>query len=274
VDAVALDAAVRVAVHAAAGEMQREVAEVGAEHVSESDLRRAVRSGLQSQLGPFVHAECRMPNCAAWKGRLGSLDVAAIDGNTVLAGLEVKWCRHRDKVAEALWDALKLMPLTIDDGELAGAYLVYGAPSSAWAEPRDLPAELLDSGEHQLSDLLSRHEKHWRWLLTGNKSARPTELRSQFTTTATASVPIHNPHGEAWELRAARVQATTAPILFFDDGLVSKDQAAFGQPAPASRYVDGEDTQLDQATAPDNVELMHQIEHQNAGSKRPDASSQ
>jgi hypothetical protein len=173
VDAATLDAAVTVAAHAVAGELQRDVAEVGSDHVSEADLRRAVRAGLQSQLGPVVRAECPVPKVSAWTGRLGGLDVAVFDAGTVVAGIEVKWCRQRAKIVEALWDALKLMPLTIDDGELCGAYLLYAAPESAWAEPAGLPVELFESGGHRVADLLERHEKSWRWLLTGNKSARP-----------------------------------------------------------------------------------------------------
>jgi hypothetical protein len=263
VDTATLDASVTVAVHAAAGELQREVAEVGPQDVSEADLRRAARAGLQSQLGPVVRAECPAPKVSAWTGRLGGIDIGVFQGGTMLAGIEVKWCRQRDKIAEAIWDALKLMPLTIDDGELRGAYLLYAAPLSAWTLPAGLPVELFESGEHRVADLLKTHDKSWRWLLTGNKSARPKELRSAFTTELVAQLPILNPHGEVWELRCSRVQATAALVLFFDDGLVSLDQPAFGPPAPASRFIDGpDDSQVDHATTPENIALLKDIQAQ------------
>ena len=52
VGAETLDLAVRIAVYAAAGEMQREIADTRASQVTEADLRRAVRAGAQAQLGP------------------------------------------------------------------------------------------------------------------------------------------------------------------------------------------------------------------------------
>jgi hypothetical protein len=257
VDAETLDRAVRVAAYAAAGEMQREIADARAAHVTEADLRRAVRAGAQAQLGPVVIAEVPTPPTSSWTGRLGAIDVGLWDEETLVGAIEVKWCRQPAKLAEALWDALKLVGQTIDDGHLLAAYLIYGAPDSTWDGGPSLPGELFTSAEHDIRDLLARHDKHWRWLLTGAKSPRPAELRSRFATSLLADVPIRDPHsGESWSIRCVSLKAMDARMLFFDDGLIAADQPAFGPPAPASRFSDtAEDIQTDQATLPENVEI-------------------
>ena len=140
VGAEALDLAVRIAVYAAAGEMQREIADTRASQVTEADLRRAVRAGAQAQLGPVVIAEVPTPPTSSWTGRLGALDVGIWDEEKLVGGIEVKWCRQPTKLAEALWDALKLVGQTIDDGQLLAAYLIYGAPDSTWNGDPSLPA--------------------------------------------------------------------------------------------------------------------------------------
>jgi hypothetical protein len=125
-------------------------------------------------------------------------------------------------------------------------------------------------------DLLTRYESSWKWLLTGSK-ARPRDLRSRFTTTLVAAVPIHQSDGEAWELRCARVTATSNPVLFFtEDGWLALDQPAFSDPAPASKYVDtDDDIQWDPASAPENRELIEQLKSIGAwdDSEEPASSS-
>lgn len=256
-----LDAVMELALHAAAGDLQREVAEVGAQHVAEADMRRAVRSALQFQLGRHVTPEFPVPQNPAWRHGLGPFDVA-VTGEAGLVGLvELKWCRQPHKLAEALWDALKLMPYTLEPVDVAG-YLVYGAPQDLWQQPGHRPAELFETVEHDVGGLIARYEADWRWLLTGNKSARPIELRSAFTTHLVASVPILSATEGRWELRASRVQASLSPAVFFDeDGWLSEDQPAFGTPAPESRFIDtDEDIQIDLSTLPESQELKADID--------------
>jgi hypothetical protein len=221
-DRASLDQAVRIASYAAAGELQKEVAETGVAHVSEADLRRAMRSGAQSQLGPAVTAEVAIPSSSAWKGRLGGVDVGVLDGQQLIAAIELKWCRDNGKLAEALWDALKLSPQTVDDGQLLAAYMAYAASESAWAKADSLPIELFGSSTHEVRALLLRHEKHWRWLAKSTKTVRPVRLSSKLTTTLIASVPIHNPNGGDWLLKCVSLHSESAPPLIFDnDGLVA-----------------------------------------------------
>lgn len=253
-DRDSLDRAVSVAAYSAAGEIQKEVAETGVTHVSEADLRRAIRSGVQSQLGRTVFAEVAIPRNSSWKGRLGGVDVGVLEDQRLVAAIELKWCREKGKLAEALWDALKLSPQTIDGGEMVATYMAYAAAESAWSNVESLPTELFESTTHDIRALLQRHDKHWRWLAASTKTVRPTDLRSQLTTTLIAAVPIHNPRGEDWVLKCVRLLAEAAPTVFFDgDGLVAEYQPAFGAPAPASRFVDGvDDFQIDPASLPEN----------------------
>jgi hypothetical protein len=59
--------------------------------------------------------------------------------------------------------------------------------------------------------------------------------------------------------------------LYFDKGLVSLDQPAFGPSAPSSRFIDGpDDTQVDPATTPENVALIKDIEGQLAKPGEPE----
>jgi hypothetical protein len=212
-----IDHATRLATYAAAGEIQRHIADTAVQQVSEADLRRAVRAGLQAQLGPVVAAEAPTPQTPSWTGRLGGLDVAVLDGTKIAGAYELKWCRSNDKVAESIWDALKLLGLTINDGHSTAAYLVYGAPESAWLLDK-LPTELFDSADHDVRQLLDRYGKEWCWLLTGSKTARPVRLPSVFTTTTVSEVPLHVPTGEDWVLKSARVQAQGSPSVSFEDG--------------------------------------------------------
>ena len=246
---VSLDEAGLRAVYAAAGELQCEVAEVGALHVSEADVRRAVRRGLQMQLGTGVQPEVPVPKTAGWSGRLGAFDVGVLADDVLAAAVEVKWCRRPDNIAEALWDVLKLLSHTLDGDQPLRAYLVYGAPASLWGTPGDRPVKLFESRDHAVVELLSDHAKYWNWLLTGNRTARPRELRSEFSTRLVGSAQILTADGADWELRCVRVVATDTRMLYFDsDGQISDAQPAFGPLAPESRYIDTlDDIQIDPA---------------------------
>lgn len=249
-------------VHAAAGALQAEIAAIGWERVAEADLRSAVRAALQAQLGRGVVPEARVPDGLGWTKGLGPFDVAVLGEPDSLAYIELKWCRRPDNLAEALWDALKLLPHTSEPAS-AEAFLIYGAPLPLWEQPGDRPVELFADCDHDIRDLLSRFEKCWRWLLTGNKRARPRELRSEFNTELVSRVPIHCAADEPWELRCARVQAADSRILFFDDeGWLSDDQPAFGPPAPEARYIDtADDIQIDLSTTlPLNGEILRELD--------------
>ena len=257
------DTTLAIALHAAAGELQAEVAEVGPDQVWEADLRRAIRRGLQFQLGPHVRTEHALTPTGAWQGRLGGVDVAVLGNGGVQAAIEVKWCRNAEKLAEAVWDALKLVPFTIDCTDpVPAAYLAYAAPLSAWSLAERLPVELFGDAEHDVAELLTRYAKYWKqWLPRGPNSPRLSEVRSTFRTTPIVTVPINVADGKHWDLRSVRVHASNAKMLFFNEhGLIADEQPAFDEPAPEMRFVDtAEDIQVDQATLPTNRELIRKV---------------
>lgn len=252
-----LDTALSQALYGGAGELQSAVADIGASRVTEADARRAVRVALQAQLGRCVRPEHPVPPIPDWTRGLGAFDIAITEGENLVAAVEIKWCLQADKLAEAVWDALKLIPYTYGSMELAG-YLMYAAPQSAWTHPGKRPVGLFESREHNVLELLSRYEADWRWLLGGTKRPRPVELRSEFSTRLIGSVPILSASDEQWELRCSRIQALPVRIVFFDKtGWPSKEQPAFAPPAPASRFIDtAGDIQIDPATLPENRALM------------------
>lgn len=213
-----LDATIAVALYAAAGELQAEVAAVGAMRVTEADARRAVGHALQMQVGPLIHPEHPVPAHEQWPGRLGAIDVAILnsDRTSIRGVIEVKWCRDKDKLAEALWDALKMSLFSSSSG-VEGAYLVYGASAQSWEPGSHRPTELFEKGEHEVADLLKTYDADWLWLLKGNKTARPQQLQARFATKPVAEVPIHVAVGGDWLLRCARVEATPGWVLVFDE---------------------------------------------------------
>jgi len=140
--------------------------------------------------------------------------------------------------------------------ELA-AYLIDAAPKSAWTHPGKRPVELFESREHDVLELLSRYEAHWRWLLGGTKRPRPVELRSEFSSRLIGSVPVLSATNEQWELRCSRIQALPVRVVFFYETGWPSEQPAFAPPAPGSRFIDtAADIQIDPATLPANQALM------------------
>jgi hypothetical protein len=257
------DRHLRHALHGAAGLIQAEIAEVSAEHVSEADVRRAVRHALQAQLGPGVKPEYPVPHTGGWHGRLGAFDVAVLDDGNLTSALEIKWCRNPDGMGEAVWDALKLLPFAAEP-ELVTGYLIYGARASLWAAPGHRPAELLSDGDHDTDQLLTTYASFWkRWRPAGPNSPRPTQLPERFRTHSIASIPILAPDREPWELRAVRIGHVegTRQLQFDTAGLISHDQPAPGPVAPASRFIDtDDDIQIDPATLPENIALLKKLE--------------
>ena len=191
------------AVFTAAGLLQAEANEVGVLHVAESDLRRALRHGLQAQFGAVVKPE-RPFVLQNWKPRLGPFDVAVLHADLMKPRLltEAKWCREA-KLFESLWDLLKLA-LAVRELGAEGAYLVVGASTSSWQS--DPHAALFSPQTWTTRQLLTQFEKGWGWLLKGNKTARPTQLPAEIKTSETACIPIHLAHEEDWLLKAVAVR--------------------------------------------------------------------
>jgi hypothetical protein len=209
--------AVRQALHTAAGELQADAAEIGPAYVTEADMRRALRRGLQMQLGPVVRPEGASGfSLADWPGGLRGPDlVIESPGESHHAALvELKWCRE-DKVYEIFWDACKLA-LALRAGKATSAYIAVAAPVTTWIKS---PAcgDLLSTGVWETAGLFRCYDREWRWLLGGNKTARPIRLPAEIKTVSIDALPIHLTAGD-WELRAASVEPRGDGWLPLRDG--------------------------------------------------------
>jgi hypothetical protein len=214
---VDLDAAMEIAVHGAAGELQMEMHEIGVAHVSEADERRALRRALQMQLGPVVLPEgAKGFKLAGWTGRLLAPDVEIAQAGRpgYLGFAECKWCRE-DTVFETLWDLLKLA-VALRGPHAQHGYLVVGAPAEPWGRG-GLCAELIGDGSWPVRELLQRHRRALQWLLKGSQ-ARPSQLPEIVQTALVAAVPMHLANTPDWELRAVRVVAPGDDWIALHDG--------------------------------------------------------
>jgi hypothetical protein len=131
------------------------------------------------------------------------------------ATFELKWCRQVGNLGEALWDVLKLIACTVDYA--VEVFLVYAAPKRVWSKRGKHPHELFDDGAHEVAALLKHYDADWRWLLTGNKTARPARLPAAFRTTSVTAVSILSATEPDWEVRCARVEATTDATFCFKE---------------------------------------------------------
>lgn len=218
----------RVAVHGAAGELQMEMHEIGAVHVSEADQRRALRRALQMQLGPVALPEgAKGFKLTDWPGRVFGPDVviAHADQPGYLGFAECKWCRE-DKIFETLWDLPKLA-VALRHAHAEHGYLVVGAPADPWGRG-GLCAELIADGSWSTRELFERYRRAWQWLLKDTK-AGPAQLPAAVETALVAAVPMHLADAPDWELRAVRVTAPGEGWIALHDGW----PAAPGDPAGA-----------------------------------------
>jgi hypothetical protein len=212
-----LDAAIRVALHGAAGELQMEMHEIGVAHVTEADQRRAVRRALQMQLGPIVLPEgAKLFKLTDRSGRVMGPDVVIAHGDRpgYLGFAECKWCRE-DKIYETLWDLLNPaggLRRTHTDH----AYLIVGAPAEPWGGG-GVGADLIADGAWQTRELFERYRRAWQWLFKQTE-ARPTQLPAAVETRLLAAVPIHLADAPDWELRVVSISVPGETWVPCEDG--------------------------------------------------------
>ena len=230
-----MDATVRRALAAIAGELQTTMASVpgwaaaeGAAGVRASDLQRAVCDALQAQLGSVACVDGPLPAGAkeCWAGWLGRTDVLARIGEDSESYFETQLCGV-DKLHESLWDALKLALFTALDEHRSG-YLLYAAPETGWAREAHHPEAVFAGGTHWLAELLhDRYRELWGWCLSGTRTTRPISLPCELRSWPIASATIRAPATD-WELRCVRVEGDAAAgwLRFNGDGwpLVEEDE--------------------------------------------------
>lgn len=233
-----MDAAVRRALPAVAGELQATIASLpgwaaaeGASGVRGSDLQRALCNALQSQLGSVACVDGPLPEGVkeCWAGWLGRADVLARPREGAEAYFETQLCGP-EKLHESLWDALKLALFTaLDPGRIA--YLIYAAPETAWAREAHHPRAIFEHGSHPVAELLrDRYEELWSWCLRGTRTTRPHALPAELRSEPIASSLIRAPSVD-WELRCVRISGDDVRgWLEFDEAGWPLADGAGGEP--------------------------------------------
>ncbi len=232
----AMDAIIRRALSAVAGELQGTMASLpgwaaaeGAAGVRAADLQRALCNALGAQLGAVACVEGPLPEGVKehWAGWLGRADVLARTDAGDESYFETQLCGV-EKLHEALWDALKL-GLFSALGARRRCYLLYAGPESAWAREGQHPEAIFAGGQLGVHELLrERHPELWEWCLRGTKTTRPVLLPATLQSSPIASAAIRAPTLD-WELRCVRIDAEDTDWLRFDeDGWPTLEEA----PAP------------------------------------------
>lgn len=235
---VEMDATIRRALPAVAGELQQVMASVpgwalaeGSSGVRPSDLQRAVCNALQTQLGSVAIIDGPLPEGVkdCWAGWLGRVDVVARPDEDAEVCFETQLCGV-EKLYESLWDALKLALFTALHEPLSG-YLVYAAPESGWAREGQHPETLFEDETIGVAELLHvRYPELWTACLRGTRTTRPVSLPFEIRTEPIVEASIRAPSSD-WELRCVRVQGQAGYgwTTFDSDGwplLAAADQPA------------------------------------------------
>ena len=212
-NAAEMDATIRRALPALAGELQMIMASVpgwaaadGASGVRASDLQRALCNSLQAQLGSVACIEGALPAGVkeCWAGWLGRVDVLAKPEDGVESYFETQLC-GAEKLYESLWDALKLALFTALHESVSG-YLIYAAPETGWTREGQHPNVIFDGETIGVAELLhARYPDLWTACLRGTRTTRPVSLPFEVRTERIADAVIRAPAVD-WEVRCVRVQ--------------------------------------------------------------------
>jgi hypothetical protein len=121
--------------------------------IDEKHLRARLGAALRHLAPAYVEYERHVP-IIGFQG-VGPVDVVLRDRYTgaVIGLIECKWSidRHRDKIYEAAWDAIKL---ALADGPTRNRWLLTGALDSSW--PNSETADLFADGTIDTVELWSR----------------------------------------------------------------------------------------------------------------------
>jgi hypothetical protein len=239
--AAEMDATIRRALPALAGELQLTMASVpgwaaaeGASGVRPGDLQRALCNALQTQLGAVACIEGPLPDGVkeCWAGWLGRVDVLAKPPESPDTYFETQLCGV-EKLYESLWDALKLGLFTALH-ESIGGYLVYAAPETGWARAGQHPDAIFEDGTIGVAELLhARYPDLWAACLRGTRTTRPVSLPFELRTERIADAVIRAPAVD-WEVRCVRIQGDPSYgwTTFDGDGWpVLAEAGAAAQPA-------------------------------------------
>ncbi len=195
-----------------AKELETHAASAGSHTLLEKHLQAALHASFALPSGWRAVKEHTL-DLPDWPGRLGGADVAVLDTDlSVEIAIELKWCKHKDKFEETLWDLYKM---ALAAPTVGGSFLAYAAPKEIWASsPRC--SEIFATDEWNTAELFHIYKSSWKWLLTGNFTAHPIRFPARVRTTL---LPIEKfgTSDDPWELRAIQVAPWGLGSLWFDD---------------------------------------------------------
>jgi hypothetical protein len=209
-----VEAALRKALHEAAGELQVSANQSGTGQVAEAELKAALRRALRAHVRYDVVCERRLP-LPDWSGTVLGADVAVTgDDEVVVAAIELKWARRAD-LYDVVWDFLKLASARRSQSA-ESAFLAVAAADSCWQKGGC--SALFEARDWDIRQLLTVElADQWGWVMKDTR-ARPRRLPATVSTTAVASVPIHLADEEDWALRAVMVEPSGEATFALEDG--------------------------------------------------------
>ena len=162
-----------------AKELETHAASAGSHTLLEKHLQAALHASFALPSGWRAVKEHTL-DLPDWPGRLGGADVAVLDTDlSVEIAIELKWCKHKDKFEETLWDLYKM---ALAAPTVGGSFLAYAAPKEIWASsPRC--SEIFATDEWNTAELFHIYKSSWKWLLTGNFTAHPIRFPARVRTT-------------------------------------------------------------------------------------------
>ena len=174
----------------ASASLQRVAADKGPARMTERDFQRAVEAASGARSGAL--------ELASWPN-VGRVDLE-LPGRL---GLELKWCRSGNTLANCVWDVAKLAT-ALAEGRLDEGVIVAGAPVAHWRGAAS-GVELFDDAVHSSEGLVKRYESWWRFWCN-DVLTRPVRLPATIGVSALGRLEV-DLAGTAYELRAARVDS-------------------------------------------------------------------
>lgn len=164
--------------------------------------------------GASITREARYRKLRSWTRQPGRVDLALDRGGAagrVLMEMKV------GKPEEALWDALKLGDILIEEA-VATAYLIYAGTTRAWREEVAGADLFLTGGTWHALDLVARWPQAWADLLEGGRGIRPRRGVGALQITPVSWIYGRDAHGHSVQVARVAPIMDAPPQEYDDDG--------------------------------------------------------